>query len=112
MRGSGGSRMSTENRAVAEYYPRCQIEIIWELAIWPILPILQTMAGALNALFSALRDHSPPWVWTIDLAFYEGHDPAHGFEATREAAREDIIASLAVATYIVTDFKLIALAFE
>jgi hypothetical protein len=68
------------------YYPRRQIEIIGEIATWPILPILQTMAGALNALFSALRDHSPPWVWTIDLAFYEGHDPAHGFEATREAA--------------------------
>jgi hypothetical protein len=38
------------------------------------------------ALFSALRGHRRPWVWTIDLAFHEGHDPAHGFEATREAA--------------------------
>jgi hypothetical protein len=40
------------------------------------------------ALFSALRDHSKPWVWTIDPAFYEGHDPAHGFEATRQAAMQ------------------------
>ena len=66
--------------------PRRQAEIIGEIGAARRLPILQPMAGALNALFSALRDHSPPWVWTIDLAFYEGHDPAHGFEATREAA--------------------------
>jgi hypothetical protein len=26
--------------------------------------------------------------WTIDLAFHEGHDPAHGFEDTREAATQ------------------------
>src|SRR5258707_576724 len=32
----------------ADTRPRRQIEIIWELATWPILPILQTMAGALN----------------------------------------------------------------
>jgi hypothetical protein len=38
------------------------------------------------ALFSSLRDHSRPWVWSIDLAFYKRHDRAHGFEATREAA--------------------------
>ena len=38
------------------------------------------------ALLSSLRDHSRPWVWSIDLAFYKRHDRAHGFEATREAA--------------------------
>jgi hypothetical protein len=38
------------------------------------------------ALFSALRDHRRPWVWTIHPTFHEGHDPAHGFEATRDAA--------------------------
>jgi hypothetical protein len=27
-------------------------------------------------------------VWTIDPAFHEGHDPAHAFEATREAAMQ------------------------
>lgn len=40
------------------------------------------------ALFSALRDHRRPRVWTIDPAFHEGHDPAHGFEETREAAMQ------------------------
>jgi hypothetical protein len=38
------------------------------------------------ALFSALRNQSRPWVWTLDLAFYQGADPAHGFASTREAA--------------------------
>jgi hypothetical protein len=37
-------------------------------------------------LFSALRDHPRPWVWTIDLALSDGRDPTHGFEATREGA--------------------------
>jgi hypothetical protein len=32
----------------AEQYPPRQIEIIGEIGRWPILPILQTMAGALN----------------------------------------------------------------
>jgi hypothetical protein len=40
------------------------------------------------ALFSALRDHSRPWVWTIDLAFYQATDPAHGFASTRDAAMQ------------------------
>jgi hypothetical protein len=70
------------------WHPPRQVEIIGEIATWPILPILQTMAGALNALFSALRDHSPPWVWSIDLAFSHGRDPVHGFAATREAAMQ------------------------
>ena len=30
------------------HYPRRQIEIIDEIGTWPILPILQTMAGGLN----------------------------------------------------------------
>ena len=38
------------------------------------------------ALFSSLRDHTRPWVWSIDLAFYQGTDLAHGFEPTRETA--------------------------
>jgi hypothetical protein len=45
------------------------------------------------ALFSALRGHSRPWVWTIDPAFHEGHDPAHGFEATPEAAMQAFVRS-------------------
>jgi hypothetical protein len=36
---------------------------------------------------------APAWsvnalVWSIDLAFSDGHDPVHGFEATREAAMQ------------------------
>jgi hypothetical protein len=40
------------------------------------------------ALFSALRDHRKPWVWTIYLALSDGRDPTHGFEPTREAAMQ------------------------
>jgi hypothetical protein len=40
------------------------------------------------ALFSALRDRSKPWIWTIDLAFADGRERTHGFEATREAAMQ------------------------
>ena len=40
------------------------------------------------ALFSALRDDSRPWVWTIDLALSDGRNPTHGFSATREAAMQ------------------------
>ena len=40
------------------------------------------------ALFSALRDRNKPWIWTIDLAFTDGRDQTHGFEATREAAMQ------------------------
>lgn len=40
------------------------------------------------ALFYALRNRSKPWVWSIDLAFSDGHDPVHGFAATREAAMQ------------------------
>ena len=39
-------------------------------------------------LSSSLRNHSEPWVWSIDLAFSDGHDPVHGFAATREAAMQ------------------------
>ena len=41
-----------------------------------------------DALFHALRNRSKPWVWSIDLAFSDGHDPVHDFEATREAAMQ------------------------
>ena len=41
LRGSGGSRMSTENR-LWRRLSAPSVEIIWELAIWPILSILQT----------------------------------------------------------------------
>ena len=37
-------------------------------------------------LSSSLRHHSKPWVWSIALAFSDGHDPVHGFEATRDEA--------------------------
>ena len=40
------------------------------------------------ALSSSLRNHSEPWVWSIDLAFIHGRDPVHGFAATREAAMQ------------------------
>ena len=40
------------------------------------------------ALFSALRDRSKPWIWTIDLAFTGDRDQTHGFEASCEAAME------------------------
>ena len=40
------------------------------------------------SLFSALRDHRKPWVWSIDLAFSAGRERVHGFEATREAAMQ------------------------
>ena len=40
------------------------------------------------ALFSALRDRSEPWIWTIDLAFKDDRDQTHGFEASCEAAME------------------------
>ena len=40
------------------------------------------------ALFSALRDRSEPWIWTIDLAFKDDRDKTHGFEASCEAAME------------------------
>ena len=40
------------------------------------------------SLYSALRDQSKPWVWSIDFAFQEGRHPTHGFEATREAAMQ------------------------
>ena len=40
------------------------------------------------ALFYAPRNRSKPWVWSIDLAFSDGHDPVHGFAATREAAMQ------------------------
>ena len=39
-------------------------------------------------LSSSLRNHSAPWVWSIDLAFSHGRDPVHGFAATREAAMQ------------------------
>jgi hypothetical protein len=37
-------------------------------------------------LSSSLRNHSEPWVWSIDLAFSHGGDPVHGRAAAREAA--------------------------
>jgi hypothetical protein len=40
------------------------------------------------ARYSALRDQSKPWVWSVDFAFQEGRHPTHGFEATREAAMQ------------------------
>jgi hypothetical protein len=40
------------------------------------------------ALFNSLGDHSRPWVWTIDLAFYQETNPAHGFASTRDAAMQ------------------------
>ena len=40
------------------------------------------------ALFSALRDRSKPWIWTIDSLFSEGRDQTHGFEASCDAALE------------------------
>jgi hypothetical protein len=39
-------------------------------------------------LSSSLRNHSKPWVWSINLAFSDGHEPVHGFEATPDAAME------------------------
>jgi hypothetical protein len=38
------------------------------------------------ALYSALRGHRKPWVWSIDLAFSARRERVHGFESTREAA--------------------------
>jgi hypothetical protein len=29
-----------------------------------------------------------PWMWSIDFPFHDGRDPAHGFEAKREAAMQ------------------------
>jgi hypothetical protein len=29
-----------------------------------------------------------PWMWSIDFAFSQGHEPLYGFEATREAAMQ------------------------
>ena len=43
------------------------------------------------ALFSALRDRSKPWIWTIDLAFTDGRERTHGFEATRDAAMQAVL---------------------
>ena len=37
-------------------------------------------------LSNSLRHHNKPWVWSINLAFSDGHDPVHGFEATRDVA--------------------------
>ena len=37
-------------------------------------------------LSNSLRHHNKPWVWSINLAFSDGHDPVHGFEATRDEA--------------------------
>ena len=34
-------------------------------------------------LSSSLRNHSEPWVWSIDLAFSHGRDPVHGRAAAR-----------------------------
>ena len=39
------------------------------------------------ALFTA-SSTGTPWLWSIDFAFHEGRHPAHGFEATREAAMQ------------------------
>jgi hypothetical protein len=27
-----------------------------------------------------------PWLWTLAFGYHEDHTPAHGYEATREAA--------------------------
>ena len=43
------------------------------------------------ALFRALRDRSKPWIWTIDLAFTDGRERTHGFEATRDAAMQAVL---------------------
>jgi hypothetical protein len=40
------------------------------------------------ALFSALRDRSKPWIWTIHLAFTDGRERTHGLKATRDAAMQ------------------------
>ncbi len=42
-RGCGGSKTSTENKLWRNGHPRRQAEIIVELGVLPILPILQTM---------------------------------------------------------------------
>jgi len=31
-------------------------------------------------LSSSLRNYGKPWVWSINLAFSDGHDPVHGFQ--------------------------------
>lgn len=38
-------------------------------------------------LFKSGRNRSQPWLWSIGLAFREGHDPTYGYEATLELAR-------------------------
>ena len=43
------------------------------------------------ALFSALQDRSKLWIWTIDLAFTDGRERTHGFEATRDAAMQAVL---------------------
>ena len=38
-----------------------------------------------------LSDASPaerPWMWSLDHEFYQGREPTHGYEATREAAMQ------------------------
>ena len=38
-----------------------------------------------------LSDASPadrPWLWSLDHEFYRNRTPTHGYEATREAARD------------------------
>ena len=37
------------------------------------------------SLFSSSPPDTP-WMWSIDFAFHDDRHPAHGFEATREAA--------------------------
>ena len=44
--------------------------------------------GYIVLLTALAGTHPKPWMWSIDLAFCEGRDQTHGFEATREAAME------------------------
>jgi hypothetical protein len=39
-------------------------------------------------MFSAHRNRSTPWLWSIELPFREGRSPTYGYEATREAAMQ------------------------
>ena len=44
------------------------------------------IVGRITQSNSFSRHHNKPWVWSINLAFSDGHDPVHRFEATRDAA--------------------------
>ena len=53
-----------------------------------VLDEARQIIGYIVLLTALAGTHPKPWMWSIDLAFCEGRDQTHGFEATREAAME------------------------